>query len=102
MSKTFRPWNVDQVWLFPPSVQDFVPAKHAAHFVRETVRTQLDLTLIFASYEEERGYPPYHPTMMVALLLYVCLSQITSGHTDDEGHPRSAGIECGHCLDSAP
>jgi transposase len=70
MSKTFRPWNVDEVWLFPPSVQDFVPAKHTAHFVRETVRTQLDLTAIFASYGEERGYPPYHPTMMVALLLY--------------------------------
>jgi transposase len=70
MSKTFRPWNVDEVWLLPPSVQDFVPAKHAAHFIRETVRTQLDLRSIFASYDEERGYPPYHPTMMVALLLY--------------------------------
>ena len=22
------------------------------------------------TYTEERGYPPYHPTMMVALLLY--------------------------------
>jgi transposase len=70
MSKTFRPWDVDQVWLLPPSVQDFVPAKHAAHFVRETVRTELDLKAILASYGEERGYPPYHPTMMVALLLY--------------------------------
>ncbi len=70
MSKTFRAWNVDQVWLFPPSVRDFVPAKHVAHFVRETVRTELDLKAIFASYTEERGYPPYHPAMMVALLLY--------------------------------
>jgi len=70
MSKTFRDWNVDQVWLFPPSVQDFVPARHAAHFVRETVRTQLDLAAIFAAYSEERGYPPYHPAMMVAVLLY--------------------------------
>ncbi len=26
MSKTFRPWDVDQVWLLPPSVQDLVPA----------------------------------------------------------------------------
>ena len=70
MSKTFRPWNVDQVWLLPPSVQDFVPAKHVAHFVRETVRSELDLAAILASYGEERGYPPYHPAMMVALLLY--------------------------------
>jgi transposase len=58
------------VWLFPPSVQDFVPAKHVAHFVRETVRTGLDLGAIFACYREDRGYPPYHPAMMVALLLY--------------------------------
>jgi transposase len=70
MSKTFRPWDVDQAWLLPPSVQDFVPARHVAHFVRETVRSELDLAAIFASYEEERGYPPYHPAMMVALLLY--------------------------------
>ena len=54
MSETFRPWNVDQVWLFPPSVQEFVPAKHSAHFVRETVRTALDLGSIFVSYGEER------------------------------------------------
>src|SRR6516225_6248707 len=70
MSKTFRAWDVDQVWLFPPSVQDFVPARHMAHFVRETVRGELDLGAIMASYVEERGYPPYHPAMMVALLLY--------------------------------
>jgi transposase len=70
MSKTFRPWNVDQVWLFPASVQDFVPSRHVAHFVRETVRGELDLKAIFAAYGEERGYPPYHPGMMVALLLY--------------------------------
>jgi transposase len=70
MSKTFRPWDVDQVWLLPPSVQDLVPPGHVAHFVRDTVRTGLDLTAIMARYGEERGQPPYHPGMMVALLLY--------------------------------
>jgi transposase len=70
MSKTFRPWDVDQVWLLPPSIQDLVPAGHMAHFVRETVRTGMDLSAIMGCYEEERGYPPYHPGMMVALLLY--------------------------------
>jgi len=70
MSKIFRPWDVDQVWLLPPSIQDLVPAGHIAHFIRETVRDGLDLSRIMDSYEEERGYPPYHPGMMVALLLY--------------------------------
>jgi transposase len=70
MSKSFREWNVDQVWLLPPSINDFVPADHVAHFVRDTVRTALDLGLIYRSYRSERGQPPFHPAMMVALLLY--------------------------------
>ena len=70
MAKTFRPWDVDQVWLLPPSVQDFVPPDHLAHFVRELVRESLDLSAILEEYAEERGYPPFHPTMMAALLLY--------------------------------
>jgi transposase len=54
----------------PPSVHELVSAGHVAHFVRDTVREELDLSAIFAAYDEERDYPPYHPTMMVALLLY--------------------------------
>ena len=30
----------------------------------------LDLSAIVESYDEERGYPPYDPWMMTALLLY--------------------------------
>jgi transposase len=70
MSKKFRAWDVDQGWLLPPSVHDFVPAGHLAHFVRDTVREGLDLSALLATYDEERGQPPYHPAMMVALLLY--------------------------------
>ena len=70
MSKTFRPWLVDQPQLLPPSVTEFVPEGHVAHFVRNLVRDDLDLSAIVAAYAEERGYPPYHPMMMTALLLY--------------------------------
>lgn len=70
MSKTFRLWDVDQAWLLPPSVHEFVPAGHLAHFVRDTVREGLDLSAILDVYEVDRGQPPYHPGMMVALLLY--------------------------------
>jgi transposase len=70
MAKTFRSWDVDQGWLLPPSVHEFVPPGHLAHFVRDTVREALDLSAILETYTEERGYPPYHPGMMVALLLY--------------------------------
>src|SRR5438067_11713201 len=70
MSKSFRPWDVDQVWLLPASIHDFVPPEHPAHLVRDLVRSELDLATIVSAYEEERGQPPYHPAMMVALLLY--------------------------------
>jgi len=56
--------------MFPPSVEDFVPQGHVAHFVRSTVSEALDLSAIVDCYNEERGYPPYHPVMMTALLLY--------------------------------
>ena len=49
---------------------DLVPKGHLAHFVRNVVSEQLDLSEILDSYDEERGYPPYHPVMMTAVLLY--------------------------------
>ena len=70
MAKMFRSWDVDQGWLLPPSLHEFVPPGHLAHFVRDTVREALDLSAILDTYAEERGFPPYHPGMMVALLLY--------------------------------
>jgi transposase len=78
MAKTFREWNVQQQMLLPPSVLDFVPRGHLAHFVRDTVAEDLDLAAIVDAYEEERGYPPYHPVMMTALLLYAYCQRIYS------------------------
>ena len=70
MSKTFRAWDVDQGWLLPPSVHQFVPAGHLAHFVRDTVREGLDLSAITGAYTAAKGRPPDHPGMLTALLLY--------------------------------
>jgi transposase len=85
MSKTFRDWDVEQAWLLPPSVLDFVPPDHLAHFVRDTVRESLDLSSIMDSYSEERGYPPYHPTMMTALLLYAYCQGVYSSRRIAKG-----------------
>lgn len=78
MSKTFRPWLVEQAWLLPPSVRDLVPQGDPAHFVRDLVRDEFDLSAIVDSYDEERGFPPYHPVMMTALLLYAYTQGIYS------------------------
>ena len=70
MTKTYRDWSTDQAYLFPPSPHDWLPEGDLVYFLLDTVAT-LDLTAIFAHYERElRGQPPFHPRMMVALLLY--------------------------------
>jgi transposase len=70
MGKTYRPWNPNQQYLLPPSVHDWLPENDLVYFLLDTVK-ELNIQAIIDKYEQEtRGFPPYHPVMMVALLLY--------------------------------
>ena len=70
MSKTFRPYEPEQMFFMPASMRDWLPANHLAYFISDVV-AQLDLSAITKRYKyEERGYPPYHPVMMAKVLLY--------------------------------
>lgn len=69
MAKTFRPYDPDQLLVLPPSLREWLPEDHLVYFVSDLVE-QLDLSAIYGSYTEERGYPPYAPTLMTKLLLY--------------------------------
>jgi len=70
MSKQYRTYQPNQCYLLPPSLDEWLPQDHLARFVNEIV-DELDLSAIFASYEKElKGYPPYHPGMMLRVLLY--------------------------------
>ncbi|MFZ1058685.1 MAG: IS1182 family transposase [Candidatus Rokuibacteriota bacterium] len=70
MDKTYRPYDPDQLFLMPPNLRDWLPREHLAYFVSDVV-DDLDLSAIFQVYEREaRGYPPYHPALMVKVLLY--------------------------------
>jgi transposase len=70
MDKHYRPYEPDQPLLLPAALTDYLPAEDLAYFIPEVV-AELDLAAILASYEREgRGYPPYHPQMMVGLILY--------------------------------
>ena len=78
MSKTFRPYEPDQISLMPPSMRDWLPSDHLAYFISDVV-DNLDLSVIMERYAgEERGYPPYHPAMMVKVLLYAYCSGVAS------------------------
>ena len=70
MAKAYRAYLPEQDLLLPPSLRDWLPENHLAHFVSDVV-DQLDLSAIESVYEkEERGQPPYHPGMMTRILLY--------------------------------
>jgi transposase len=79
MSKTYRPWNPDQDWLLPPSPREWLPGGDLVYFMLDVVKT-LDLSEITRRYEQEdRGFPPYHPRLMVTLLLYAyCMGAYSS------------------------
>jgi transposase len=78
MSKTFRPWTIDQPLLLPASVQDFVGEDHLARFLLALVLEHLELGEIEAAYASERGQPPFDPAMMTALLLYAYCNGVYS------------------------
>jgi transposase len=70
MAKRYRLYEPEQLLLLPPSLREWLPEDHLAYFVSELV-DDLDLSEIEAVYEdEERGQPPYHPCMMVKVLIY--------------------------------
>ena len=78
MSKTFRPYEPDRISLMPASMRDWLPSDHLAYFISDVV-DNLDLSAIMERYVgEERGYPPYHPAMMVKVLLYAYCTGVAS------------------------
>lgn len=78
MSKTFRPYEPEQDFLMPASMREWLPSDHLAYFISDMV-DQLDLSVIMERYAgEERGYPPYHPAMMVKVLLYAYCTGVVS------------------------
>jgi transposase len=63
----------------PASMRDWLPSDHLAYFISDIV-DNLDLSAIMERYSgEDRGYPPYHPAMMVKVLLYAyCIGVASS------------------------
>jgi transposase len=64
----FRPIDRDTGFLMPPSVNEWLPAQHLARFIVEVVES-LDLRAIIGSYQG-KGSAPYHPSMLLTVLLY--------------------------------
>src|SRR5712692_10058540 len=80
MSRIYMSYDPEQRLLLPPDLREWLPEEHLALFVSDVVE-QLDLSKITDWYErgDGRGRPPYHPLMMVKLLVYgYCIGRVSS------------------------
>jgi len=68
-NKTFRPCNPAQGFPLPRSLDDSLPQNHVARFIAEEVDELLDLSELYAGYEEAGGAPPSDPRMLLKVLL---------------------------------
>jgi transposase len=100
--KAFRSYDPDQVLLMAPVLADWVPEGDLAHFVSDLVEIgALDLSAIYASYEDERGYPPYDPRLMVKLLVYGYANGVVSSRKLERATYRDVAVRM-LCADQHP
>jgi transposase len=82
MSYNFRDYDQDQLFLMPPSVQEWVKEDSLARFLSEVIdgmdaRGRLDG--FYAPYRVDGwGAPAFHPVMMLKVLLYAYTNGVTS------------------------
>jgi hypothetical protein len=57
MSKSYKPYQPEQELSFPPSLKDWLPKKHVAHFASDVV-DELDLEGVYAVYERGAAVLP--------------------------------------------
>ena len=72
----FRPIDRDTAFLFPPSVDEWLPQRHLARYVVEVVEG-LDISEMVRSYRGS-GSASYHPAMLLSLLIYGYATQVFS------------------------
>lgn len=89
--KRFRDYEPNQTLLLPPSLKEWLPSDHLVHFIDEVVE-ELDLSAIYASYREDRGYPPYEPKMMVKVWLYAYCMGIRSSRKVEKALQEHVGF----------
>ena len=78
MSSKFYFPDRETPFMFPPSMEDWLPEEHLARFIVDIV-TRLDLSDINSIYSEQmRGQKAYEPGMMVSLIFYCLVTGILS------------------------
>jgi transposase len=72
----FKPYQQNQRYLFPPSLEDMVAATHPVRVVSEVI-DKIDIDIILKKYKTV-GTSSYHPRMLLKVLVYGYLNNIYS------------------------
>jgi len=86
MAYNFLPCDRNQAYLLPPSLTDWLPQDHLAWFVLDAVE-RIDLSDFYKKYRIDGvGNCAFHPSMMVALLIYsYCTGERSSRKIEKHG-----------------
>jgi transposase/IS5 family transposase len=78
MSTSYVPYQPDQQYLLPCSLQEWLPSGHLAYFINDTVDS-LNLSAFHARYAGGGSRnQPFHPAMMVKVLVYAYATGVFS------------------------
>lgn len=77
MSKPiFKTYQQNQVFLFPPSLEDMIAINHPVRVVSEVI-DRIDMGIIIKKYKGG-GTSSYHPRMLLKVLIYAYLNNVYS------------------------
>jgi len=76
MQGNFKPYNQDQIFLFPKSLKDFIPKGHLVYLIDDIVE-KFDLTPIIQKYSTN-GCRAYAPVMLTKILFYAYCTGVYS------------------------
>lgn len=101
MAQRYRPYNPDQLYLMPPSLREWVPEGDLAHFISDTI-DNLDLWEFKKRYRDDgSGTTPYHPGMMLKVLVYSYSVGIFSSRKIAQGLERDVALRM-LCAENFP
>jgi transposase len=78
----FKVYAPNQGYLFPPSVEDFIPDNHPVRVVNQVI-DQINIDRLIERYKGG-GTSSYHPRMLLKVLVYAYLSNIYSSRKMEE------------------
>ena len=72
----YKPYIIDTGYLFPPTLADFLGSEDEVHIFRE-VTEQLDISCMDSDFSG-MGQHPYHPRMLLRLLMWGMANRVVS------------------------